>query len=134
MRNPWDMMISFYFSPIRGIQRWNRDAFLKLLNRTATLRDYICDINFLERGFRKIRIHPPLVRKRLDKDIDFLMKFEHLEDDFKILCERLEIPIVTLPRRNKSERLHYSAYYDDELRKIVQDKFKEEIEFGKYVF
>jgi len=31
-------------------------------------------------------------RKILDADIDYIMKFESLNDDFKVVCEQLDIP------------------------------------------
>jgi len=62
------------------------------------------------------------------------MRFEQLDNDFKVVCEKLDIPHSPLPKRNSSVRSHYSKYYDDELREIVRKKFSEEIEFGNYSF
>ena len=42
IRNPWDRMVSFYFSPHRGVTEWNGNDFLCLVNRMPTLRHYIC--------------------------------------------------------------------------------------------
>ncbi len=67
-------------------------------------------------------------------DVDFIMRFEYLNDDYKLVCKRLEIPYSPLPRRNVSIRAHYSKYYDDELMEIVSNKFAECIEFGNYSF
>ncbi|WP_448560865.1 hypothetical protein [Trichothermofontia sp.] len=71
---------------------------------------------------------------RLTIDIDFLMRFEHLDDDFKLVCEKINIPYVPLPKRNQSSHAHYSKYYDAELKAIVGMKFHEEIVFGNYTF
>lgn len=121
MRNPWDMMISFYFSPHRGIAKWNRDSFLDMLEGVPTIRHYICE--------EPLRGH-----QKLDSDIDFLLRFERLEDDFRVACGRIGIPCAPLPHRNKSDRAHYSTYYDDELMEIVHKKFQDEIAFGGYRF
>ncbi|UZQ55663.1 hypothetical protein OOK60_06210 [Trichothermofontia sichuanensis B231] len=72
--------------------------------------------------------------KPLDGDIDFLMRFERLEHDFKLVCEKLDIPYSPLPKRNQSCRDHYAKYYDEELKAIVGAKFREEIAFGNYTF
>lgn len=70
----------------------------------------------------------------LDHHIDFLMRFETLNRDFHRLCLALDIPSSPLPRRNRSERKHYSHYYDDELKEMVSKKYRDEIEFGQYEF
>ncbi len=132
VRNPWDMMISFYFSPHRGVKEWDRERFKYLINKVATLRTYIKNTTIFSE-----KISPPeiiLSSKAVDSDIDFIMRFEFLNDDFKQVCEILNIPFLPLPHRNKSNREHYSRYYDVELIKLVEDKFKEEIELGRYTY
>ena len=49
IRNPWDRMISFYFSPHRGAIEWNRNDFLRLVSSVPTLGHYICEKPFLEK-------------------------------------------------------------------------------------
>jgi hypothetical protein len=135
IRNPWDMMVSYYFSPHRGVSEWNRAEFLRLLNHVPTLSHYIYEKPFLEKdsgnpGIQNINIG----NIRLDDDIDFLIRFEQLVNDFNLVCEKLDIPYSPLPKRNCSNRKHYSAYYDDELKEVVRLKFMEEILYGNYHF
>jgi hypothetical protein len=134
IRNPWDMMISYYFSPHRGVDEWDRDDFLALLNTVPTLRHYICLNQLKDKILDKIGIQRSKNQKALDADVDYIMKFERLNDDFKAVCELLDIPYSPLPKRNASVRAHYSNYYDDELRELVRMKFVEEIEYGNYRF
>ena len=82
----------------------------------------------------KIGVQRPIGNKKIDTDIDYLIRFERLNNDFKVVCEKLDIPHSPLPKRNSSDREHYSKYYDDELKEIVRNKFIEEIEFGNYSF
>jgi len=70
----------------------------------------------------------------LSKDIDFLMRLETIDTDFKEVCRRLDIEPEPLPVRNKSTRQHYSVYYDDELIEMVAKKFYWEISFAGYQF
>ncbi len=123
IRNPWDMMISFYFSPHRGKVKWNRSDFLTLIKKIKTIRYFICDKSAAGKRSPK-----------LDNNINFLIRFERLNDDFKIICNQLDIQPIDLPKRNQSNHKHYSKYYDDELKEIVRKKFFEEIEFGEYNF
>jgi len=118
VRNPWDMMISFYFSPHRQVDEWDRDAFLNLLRQVHPVRHYISTADQLDLG----------------REMDFIIRFEQLNEDFAKICNQLELPLEDLPVRNKSNRKHYAAYYDEELVGLVRKKFHEEIEFGHYEF
>lgn len=132
IRNPWDRMISFYFSPHRGITKWNRDAFMRLISSTPPLRHYISCPTLKKRIFRMVQM--PYTAEAATEDIDFLIRFEELESDFSELCKKLGIPAKRIPHRNASKRAHYSEYYDNELIDAVAERFSEEIELGQYRF
>jgi hypothetical protein len=123
IRNPWDMMISYYFSPHRNVSVWDRSEFLEILEHVKPLRYYICESSPLSSD-----------SSSLVKDIDFLIRFERLDEDFSTVCQRLNIPPSPLPQRNRSTREHYSRYYDDELKSRVAETFREEIEMENYDF
>lgn len=118
IRNPWDMMVSFYYSPHFNISEWCRNDFIKLLNRVKTLRQYISTNE----------------ENDIQQEIDYLIRFERLNEEFSKVCKLLNITIIKLPVRNKSSRRHYSYYYDDELIEMVRKKFWEEIEYGRYTY
>jgi hypothetical protein len=132
IRNPWDMMISAYFSPHHGKREWDREVFLDLLNRSHTLRDYVRSDSLLVKAMKKIGVQ--LRPGDLNAEMDFLLKFESLEKDFKTLCGKIDIPYTHLPNRNASSRSHYSKYYDTDLKETVRKKFIDEIQYGNYVF
>ena len=73
-------------------------------------------------------------KKKLENEVDFIIRFERLNENFKKVCELIDIPYIKLPHRNKSVRKHYSHYYNEELIELVKNKYKEEIEFGNYAF
>jgi len=119
VRNPWDRMISLYFSPSRERAQWNRKLFKKLLSNTLSVADHL----------------------RLEKDdadpfgnVDCVMRFETLATDFRSVCAELGIHWTPLPNYNPSSREHYSKYYDDELRELVRRRFASEIERFGYTF
>ena len=118
VRNPWDRLISFYFRPSRGEVDWDRRAFRKLVLKTPSLADYL----------RLGEEQDPFL------NVQRIMRFENLADDFRALCEDLDIPPAELPTYNRSTRAHYSAYYDEELRELVQERFAPEIERFGYRF
>jgi len=119
VRNPWDRMVSYYFTPTQNRAAWDRKKFRKAIVKALSVADYL----------------------RLDKveedpfgNVDYVMRFENLTDDFRTVCGTLGISPTALPRYNRSSREHYSKYYDDELRELVRARFAAEIERFGYIF
>jgi hypothetical protein len=112
-------MVSYYFTPTQSPETWNRKKFREIIFKAVSVPDYL----------------------RLDdgKDdpfanVDYIMRFETLADEFGAVCMEIGISPPTLPRYNRSNREHYSNYYDDELRELVRSRFAAEIERFGYVF
>jgi len=119
VRNPWDRMVSYYFTPTQSPETWDRKKFRKMISKIVSVADYL----------------------RLDQDdedpftnVDYIMRFENLAEDFRTVCGKVGISAATLPRHNRSNREHYSKYYDDELRELVRTQFAAEIERFGYTF
>ena len=119
VRNPWDRMVSYYFTPTQNTSAWDRKKFRKAIVKVLPVADYL----------------------RLDKgkgdpfaNVNYIMRFENLADDFRAVCAALDISPAPLPRYNRSAREHYSKYYDDELRELVGARFAAEIERFGYTF
>ncbi len=119
VRNPWDRMVSYYFTPTQSPEAWDRKKFRRIISKAVSVADYL----------------------RLDKveedpfgNVDYVMRFENLADDFSTVCGTLGISPATLPQYNRSSREHYSKYYDDELRELVRTRFAAEIERFGYIF
>jgi hypothetical protein len=119
VRNPWDRMVSYYFTPTQNLETWNRKKFRGIISKTVSAADYL----------------------RLDNgegdpfaNVDYIMRFESLADDFRVVCTTIGISPSSLPQYNRSNREHYSKYYDDELRELVRNRFATEIERFGYTF
>ena len=119
VRNPWDRMVSYYFTPTQSAEAWDRKKFRNIIFKALPVADYL----------------------RLDEgeddpfaNVDYIMRFENLVDDFRTVCQELGISPTTLPQYNRSNREHYSKYYDDELRELVRTRFAAEIERFGYTF
>lgn len=65
--------------------------------------------------------------------VDFVGRFETLEDDFAEVCRCLGIT-AALPRSNTSSHRHYSSYYTDTARRIVEERFGRDLERFDYAF
>jgi hypothetical protein len=119
IRNPWDRMVSYYFTPTQKTEPWDRKKFRKIILGALSVADYLR----LDKG-----------EGDLFANVDYVMRFENLADDFRTVCRALDISPTTLPRYNRSNREHYSKYYDDELRELVRARFAAEIERFGYTF
>lgn len=119
VRNPWDRMVSYYFTPTQKTEAWDGKKFRKIISRALSVPDYLR----LEKG-----------EEDPFGNVDYLMRFENLAYDFRAVCTALDISPVTLPRYNRSNREHYSKYYDKALRELVRERFAEEIDRFGYTF
>jgi len=119
VRNPWDRMVSYYFTPTQNPETWDRTKFRGIISNVVSISDYL----------------------RLDDsdvdsfaNVDCIMRFENLAEDFRAVCAAIGISPPTLPQYNRSNREHYSKYYDEELRELVRTRFAAEIERFNYAF
>jgi hypothetical protein len=119
VRNPWDRMVSYYFTPTQKAEAWDRKKFRKIISNAVSVADYLR----LNQG-----------EKDPFGNVDSIMRFENLADDFSVVCAALDISPTILPQYNRSNREHYSKYYDKELRELVRARFAAEIERFGYTF
>ena len=120
VRNPFDRLVSAYFSPHRVLKfgdKFDYYQFKELILSQRTLRQFICLTDSDE----------------LDAHMDTILRFERLKEDFNVVRERLGIE-AQLPFLNRGNRDHYQNYYDRHLKELVMDKFSEEINFFEYEF
>jgi hypothetical protein len=120
IRNPWDRCVSFFFSPHRGSVDWSHEAFETFIQESVKP-----DSDFL-------RLSPGDVDPF--DNIDLMLRYENLDEDFALLCEKLGIGEHLLPRINVSSRGPYRSYYNDRTIALVASKFALEISRFKYAF
>lgn len=117
-RNPWDRQVSYYAyktrgaDPKPGFDRFNRNK------KKAFVPNY--DLYAID---GKVAL-------------DFVGRFENLQDDFAAVAEKLGLSKgLTLPRANTSERpTEYRHFYDDKSRDMISQWYEREIGLFNYAF
>jgi hypothetical protein len=68
--------------------------------------------------------------------VDFIGRYERLEDDFAEACRRIGIPAPALPhRRQATDRSRdYRSYYDEATAALVAERFAADIALLDYRF
>ena len=59
-------------------------------------------------------------------------RFENLQESFDIICDKIGHVQVKLPHKLKSQRVHYTDYYDKVTEELVYNKYRVDIERFKY--
>ncbi|MDO6567903.1 sulfotransferase family 2 domain-containing protein [Alteromonas sp. 1_MG-2023] len=121
VRNPWDRCVSFFFSPHRGPVDWSEVAFAEFIKSTIKPHAHFLKTSTFTSNYFD--------------NIDFYIRFEQISEDFKALCEKLQIDSLQLPHINKSNRQGYQQYYkSQETIDLVSNIFRDEIDHFQYTF
>ena len=65
--------------------------------------------------------------------VDFIGRYESLNDDFIKVCQRVRIAAV-LPSINVSNSTPYQEFYDRKTRELVESAFRDDIKTFGYRF
>jgi len=122
VRNPWDRVISMW-----ATKKWHR---VLNLSEDCSLETFI----------ENLRPHPRetynslYYHEILNDDIDFILRFERLQEDFDNLLDRLGFDKVQLPYINKKQRKRYTDMYQEKEKELVRKMFDTDITHYSYMF
>ena len=130
VRNPWDKLVSEY----TYITNTSREKYI--IKRLGLSTAGVSFSEFAEAVCKRKIFHPHLFSQSLivGDSLDFIGRFENLQEDFNIVCNKIGIPRKQLPHKNKSKHKHYTEYYDKETKQIVSEKYAKDIEQFGYEF
>jgi len=66
--------------------------------------------------------------------IDFIGRFENLQQDYDVVCDKIGMPSKKLQVFNSTPHKHYTEYYNDETVGIVAELYSKDIEYFGYKF
>lgn len=133
VRNPWDLQVSSFHhirrekpEVLAGVR--NFGDFLRLKFDPDRPYEYMLDTS------AELQ-HEYLVDLRGNVIVDFIGRYERLEEDFAQICQRIGVPGLSLPHlRKASERRDYRSYYTDELIELVSHHYQRDLDILGYGF
>lgn len=151
VRNPWDRILSSYLFVKKGTNEITRTLWDHFSSSSsgASFADWIhfngrmmaeglpVDVDLTANKNLALQ-HGPQARWVTDEKgrliIDFVGRFESLDDDFARVCDKLGLPRKPLPHINKTQHRPYPAYYDEQMVADVAQLYEEDIRFFDYTF
>jgi hypothetical protein len=123
VRNPFDRFVSTCFFLRRnqpGMEQ-HAAAFMRQAIRTPRFRQRIL-----------VQPQSALLTDASGRVVlDYVGRFENLQESCNEAFARIGLPAADLARRNTSRHEEYSSYYDDELRRAVADYYRADFDnFG----
>tara|TARA_Y100001963_G_scaffold156262_1_gene249419 strand:- start:2620 stop:3201 length:582 start_codon:yes stop_codon:yes gene_type:complete len=136
VRNPWDRMVSMFF--------WRKRV--KFIPKELEFKEFVMDWEY----WKMFRIKDSNDRDFVEKKIltslpqlewfdpkfklDFVGRFENVQKDFDLVCDKLNIKKIKLQNRYKTFHDHYSLYYDKETINKIKKIWGVDIKAFNYQF
>lgn len=125
VRNPWDWQVSQYFF-MRECAIHHQSALMESLGSFEKYLEWrVSEDRHLQKEF--------VTDERGALIVDFVGRYETLQDDFAAVCHRIGVT-ARLPHRNASRHRDYRAYYTAAMAELVAEAFREDIEYFGYTF
>jgi hypothetical protein len=134
VRNPWDLCVSTFYYTKRTFETSPEAAaadpdFAYLIARS----DFAGYLRALPLFGRYADMSSYLVDDDGELLVDFVGRFERIEEDFAEICRRLQVS-ATLTHENKGDHLGYREYYTPETSELVARHYARDIERFGYEF
>ena len=75
-----------------------------------------------------------LVDAQGNSAMDYIGRYEQLQDSVDEICNRLQLKSTQLQKRNTSEHNQYREYYDEELKSAVAELYQEDLRRFNYCY
>jgi hypothetical protein len=132
VRNPYDRAVSCWRYLTASVWRaspryWRaRSSFSYFLERLPDI--------WASRSDRHVATHtapmwPDISDENGELLLDFVGRLESIDDDFRVVCEKIDIPFAPFPHVNRSEHRarRYREAYDRKTRATVERLFADDI-------
>ena len=130
VRNPWQRFVSIYSNTDPHLCREAKRQGIQL--RGLSFKEFVYRCGEIEH-VHLLEQYKFITDSQGKVQVDFVGRFESLEEDFQRVCRRLGM-VRTLPHLNRSEHGDYRSYYDEETRAVIAERYRTDIELFGYEF
>jgi len=142
VRNPWERLVSAFFYLKQVPDKSSYGLMMKdKLNKVDTFENFVLELNnnleFRNEILKEIHFlcqYSWLMNSAGEIEMDYIGKFEDLEDGFLILKEKLHKEDAQLKKYNGSNHKPYWIYYNEEMVEIVRRIYSKDIITFNYDF
>lgn len=125
VRNTWDRLLSAYsyLNP-----NPNKEKFCNYIQNKCS--------DFIKGKIQECDHYDSQINYIFQNDkefLNFIGRFENINEDFKTLCEKLGVGHKNLQKTNTSNKRGYSYYYDKKTIDLVYKAYKKEINYFNFI-
>ena len=136
IRNPWERMVSIFSNKDPDMLEFAGKQGLDLVDL-----DFVSFLVAVQ-DFKHVHLRPQhefIFDHAGTQQVEFIGRLDRFNEDFKALCSELKIDGDTqvypfLPHKNASLHGPYRDYYNDHARRLVEERYGEDIEKFGYTF
>lgn len=120
VRNPWEMVLSFYEKTKQNGR-----------HKCKTFDEFLNSNYYKKTGALRL-----IQSQYLDQPLDYIGRYETLEEDWKKIRTKIDIgdDLLHVNKKKTVEWKSYRAVYTPEQRDIVAERYKKDIDLYKYKF
>ena len=124
VRNPWDWHVSLYHFVLQYKHHHEHELYKSL----GSFDRYV---------EWRVNEHPIFLKSFVCNEqdellVDFVGKFENLEQDFKQVANNLQLPQLELPHLKPSKHKDFRNYYSNRTRQLIYDCHRQDIALFDY--
>lgn len=143
VRNPYDRVVSAYkyFRKLKEGHRWYKRN--SIISNAANEMDFNEFVNHIpdfmklmkrEEGSFQSGIHFQAYGYFLDSNIDYLARFENIQEDYAYILKKLQLPRTNLRKINSTNNSDYRQLYMEDSKRAVYNIYQEDINKYNYQF
>lgn len=131
VRNPWSRVVSCYVQKVVDkAPNW------KWVYGECYDKGFEYFVDFIDRqdlviADRHIRLQTSLIPV---EHVDFIGRLENFDEDMQYVLSVIGVNQVSIPRANATKHKHYSTYYNERTKKIIEEKYSDDIKAFGYQF
>jgi chondroitin 4-sulfotransferase 11 len=143
VRNPYDRVVSAYkyFRKLKEGHRWYKRN--SIISNAANEMDFNEFVNHIpdfmklmkrEEGSFQSGVHFQAYSYFLDSNIDYLARFENIQEDYAYILKKLQLPRTNLRKINSTNNSDYRQLYMEDSKRAVYNIYQEDINKYNYQF